>query len=139
MWIYVTVKHMGNITKNVVPQPFWLEHRPETLRELITEAVHTSVAEYRARGRDADTPAPLTDEQWQEMRELGKFAFGVQYNSKEICETDAMQTALQAVEDGLVCVFRGTEALTALDERIALAEGDTLTFVKLAMLSGRLW
>ena len=73
------------------------------------------------------------------MRELGKFAFGVQYNSKEICETDAVQTALQAVEDGLVRVFRGTEALTALDERIALAEGDTLTFVKLAMLSGRLW
>ncbi len=137
MLIYVSVKHMGNIAKRVMPSPFYLGRKPDTLRALIEESVRTCIQSYRARAKSAG--APLTDGQWENMRAVGKFAFGVHYNAGEIDEETAIATALQAVEDGLVRIFKGQDELTDLNETIAITEGDELTFVRLTMLSGRLW
>jgi hypothetical protein len=73
------------------------------------------------------------------MREVGKFAFGVHYNENEIDEAKAIQTAIDAVTDGLVRVFKGNDEITDLDAEIEIAEGDVFTFVRLTMLSGRMW
>ena len=137
--IYVAVKHMGNLRKSVKPQPFFLQKKPKTFGGLIEEAVKTCLADYNERAKKAKSPAPLTDAQWEEMRELGKFAFGVHYNENGADEAKATETALGAVRDGLVRVFRGNEELTALEDEIEITEGEVFTFVKLAMLSGRMW
>ncbi len=137
--IYVSLKHMGNIAKKVKAHPFVLERAPRTLRELIEESVKSCIAAYRERAIGANNPAPLTDEQFAGMREVGKFAFGVHYNENAVNEEKAVAAAVEAVEDGLVRIFKGNEELCALDGEIEIAEGDTLTFVKLTMLTGTLF
>lgn len=100
--IYVALKHMGNIAKKVKEYPLVLGKTPRTFRELIEESVKSCVDAYKVRANNAKDPAPLTDEQFEGMREIGKFAFGVHYNENEPDEAKAIQTALDAVTDGLV-------------------------------------
>ena len=137
--IYVAMKHMGNIAKKVKERPFMLAAVPRTLRELIEEAVKSCIEAYKARANGAKSPTPLTDEQFDGMRELGKFAFGVHYNENEIDEAKAIETAVEAVADGLVRVFKGNEEITELDSELEITDGDAFTFVRLTMLSGRMW
>ena len=137
--IYVALKHMGNIAKKVKEHPFLMGNTPHTLRELIEESVKSCIAAYKERAKSAGAPAPLTDEQFEGMREVGKFAFGVHYNEKEIDEAKAIEVAIEAVSDGLVRVFKGNDEITELDAELEIAEGDVFTFVRLTMLSGRMW
>lgn len=137
--IYVALKHMGNITKKVKEYPFLLSKAPHTLRELIEESVKSCISLYKARAINGKNPTPLTDEQIDEMRNIGKFAFGVHYNESNVNETKAIETAIEAVTDGLVRVFKGNDEITSLDEEIEISEGDAFAFVRLTMLSGRMW
>ena len=137
--IYVALKHMGNVTKKVKEYPFLLGKMPRTFRELVEESVKSCISAYKARATNAKDPAPLTDEQFDGMREVGKFAFGVHYNENEIDEAKAFETAIDAVTDGLVRVFKGSDEITDLDAEIEISEGDVFTFVRLTMLSGRMW
>ena len=137
--IYVALKHMGNVTKKVKEYPFFLGKTPRTFCELIEEAVRSCIDVYKTRANNAKDPAPLTDEQFDGMREIGKFAFGVHYNENKIDEEKAVQTAIDAVTDGLVRIFKGKEEMTDLDAEIEIAEGEVFTFVRLTMLSGRMW
>jgi hypothetical protein len=137
--IYVALKHMGNIAKKVKEYPFVLGKTPHTFRELIEESVKSCISAYKARANNAKNTTPLTDEQFDGMREIGKFALGVHYNENEIDEAKAIQTAIDAVTDGLVRVFKGNDEITDLDAEIEIAEGDVFTFVRLTMLSGRMW
>lgn len=137
--IYVALKHMGNVARKVKEYPFLLGKTPRTFRELIEESVRSCVDAYKTRANNAKNPAPLTDEQLDGMREIGKFAFGVHYNENKIDEEKAIQTAIDAVTDGLVRVFKGTNEITDLDKEIEIVEGDVFTFVRLTMLSGRMW
>ena len=73
------------------------------------------------------------------MREVGKFAFGVHYNSNSVDESKAIETAIDAVRDGLVRVFMGDDELTDLEKAIEVTKGDVFTFIRLTMLSGRMW
>ena len=130
---------MGNVTKKVKEYPILLGKTPRTFRELIEESVISCISAYKARANNAKNPAPLTDEQFDGMREIGKFAFGVHYNENEIDEAKAIETAIDAVTDGLVRVFKGNDEITDLDAEIEIAEGDVFTFVRLTMLSGRMW
>ncbi len=137
--IFVALKHMGNVTKKVKEYPIILGNTPRTFRELIQESVKFCVEAYKARANNAKDPMPLTEGQFNGMQELGKFAFGVHYNEKSIDETKAIETAINAVTDGLVRVFKGNDEITDLDTEIEITEGDTFTFVRLTMLSGRMW
>ena len=137
--MYVALKHMGNVTKKVKEYPLFLSKTPHTFRELIEESVKSCISAYKARANSAKNPTPLTDEQFDGMREIGKFAFGVHYNENDVDEAKAIQTAIEAVQDGLVRIFKGNDEITNLDAEIEIAEGDVFTFVRLTMLSGRMW
>ena len=104
-----------------------------------TQGTATYYKVIRYVGGDSDQYATFTDEQYDGMREIGKFAFGVHYNENEIDEAKAIQTAIDAVTDGLVRVFKGNDEITDLDAEIEISEGDVFTFVRLTMLSGRMW
>jgi hypothetical protein len=73
--------------------------------------------------------------------EIGKIAFGYIYNDKEPDTEKAIDTALLAYEDGIVRLFiNGVEAEYKEEGTpISLSEGDEVTFVRLAMLAGRMW
>lgn len=137
--VFVSLKTPGNALKIVRSYPFMLGSEPHSFRDLITESVRSCLSAYRARAARGKIPLPLTDEQFDGMREVGKFAFGFHYNEKEPDEAKAIGTAWEAVGDGLVRVFRGNEELTDPDAALAVNEGDVFTFVRLTMLSGRMW
>ncbi len=134
--IYVSLKHMGNIQKKVKAYPFVLAQCPRTFRDLIEESVKACLSAYKERANDAKNPSPLT---FDGMREIGKFAFGVHYNENAVDETKAIATALEAVTDGIVRVFKGNEEMTDLDAELVITENDVFTFIRLTMLSGRMW
>ncbi len=135
--IYVMLKNIGS--RRIKKCPFILSRTPETFRELIEESVRSCISAYRERATASKNPAPLTDEEFKEMSEIGKLAFGVHYNEAEIDEGRAIATAIEAVSDGIVRVFKGDEEMPDLDATLEINEGDVFTFIKLTMLSGRMW
>ena len=139
MTIYVMMKNPSNLGKAVKACSMVLTAEPHTLRALITACVDACITAYRERAKESQNPTPLSDEEYAGMEALGKFAFGVHYNDKEIDRNKAAATALQAVEDGLVRIFHGDEELTELDAPLTLSEGATLTFIRLTFLTGRMW
>lgn len=138
MRVKITVKQLGKKRDKVSEADFVLTNVPHNVEELIQESVHTCVTEYNARVRRGDATRPIDNVAIEEMSEIGKIAFGINYGQKEANEQDAAETALQAYKDGLVRIFLGTEELTELDRKIELQEDDVLTFVKLTMLAGRM-
>jgi hypothetical protein len=136
MLIYVSVKQMSK-RKSIQKCPFLLQKEPHTLRELVEESVRSTLCSYRERAQGNELP--LDEAQWEEMREAGKFAFGFHYNTNEITEEKAVSTALEAVRDGVVRIFQDNELLEDLNQTVTVQEGDTFTFIKLTMLSGRMW
>jgi hypothetical protein len=136
MTIYVMMKNPSALHKQVKAYPVVLSTTPHTLRELIAACVDACITAYRNRAKESHPPSPLSDEEFAGMEALGKFAFGVHDNDKEIDRNKAVTNALQAVEDGLVRIFKGGEELTELDGVLDIAEGETLTFVRLTMLTG---
>ena len=139
MTIQVMLKNPSNLHKPVKPCPMELSAAPHTLRELITACVDACITAYRNRAKESQNPAPLTDEKFAGMEAIGKFAFGVHYNDREIDRNKAVANVLLAVEDGLVRIFLEDGELTDLNVPLTLSEGATLTFIRLTFLTGRMW
>lgn len=137
--IKINIAMKSLTSRGVNRYPFLLMNTPETLRELIEESVRACVCSYKARGEQGKNPRPLTDEEISGMQTFGRLAFGVHYNEADVDERNAIAVATEAVEDGIVRVFGGEVELNDLDGEITVNEGDVFTFVRLTMLSGRMW
>ena len=78
-------------------------------------------------------------------------SFGIIYNDRMPDVKEAVDTALLAYRDGLVAIFINDELVEVRSEQptptedelkscgIGLKENDTVTFVRLTMLAGRMW
>lgn len=140
MNLMVNIKHIGQRRQKVAPVDFELVKTPNTVRELIECTVEKCVAEYNERVRTGDSNIkPLSDEEIHDMAYIGKIAFGINYGEKEQDLGKAAENALQSYEDGIYRVFINDEQLEKLDDPINLSENDSLTFIRLTMLSGRMW
>lgn len=140
MNIKITIKQLGKKRSKITDRDFTLEHRPETVEQLIKEAVYTCVREHNAVTENGDTnPNPLTNAQIADMSEIGKIAFGIHYNEKRADKEQAVMVAIQAFEDGLVRIFKGEEELLELNQAITIQENELLTFIRLTMLSGSMY
>ena len=67
-----------------------------------------------------------------------KIVFGM-YNQHKEPLSKAKQTILQDYEDGLFRVFVRGEEVKELDEELRLKDGDEVVWIKMVMLTGRLW
>lgn len=139
MNVKVNLKQLGKRHDKISGEDFHIENAPEDVRGLICEVVHTCVDSYNSRAEKKDNAPVIESSEIEKMSELGKIAFGINYGGKKADEENAVQTALQAFEDGLFRIFLGDTELTELSENVKLSEGDSLTFIRLAMLSGRMW
>lgn len=139
MNIKVNIKQLGKKRSKVAEVPFMLENAPLTVRELIKESVHTCVSEYNERVKKGENAAPLSDDEISEMSEIGKIAFGINYGGKTANEAAALENALQSYEDGLYRIFIGENEVGSLSDSISLSENDSVTFIRITMLTGRLW
>lgn len=139
MTIKVNIKQLGKKRSKVAEVPFMLENAPTTVRELIKESVHTCVSEYNERVKKGEGVTPLSDDEISEMSKIGKIAFGINYGGKAANEAAAFENALQSYEDGLYRIFIGDNEVGSLSDSISLLENDSVTFIRLTMLTGRLW
>lgn len=139
MNIKVNIKQLGSKRSKIAEADFYLDSPPGTVKELIEGAVRTCVNDYNERVRSGENAEPLSGEQISDMSEIGKIAFGINYGGKEADENAALENALQSYEDGLFRIFIGENEAGGLSDKISLSENDSVTFIRLTMLSGRLW
>ena len=81
----------------------------------------------------------LTGQEIQEKAEAGKVSFGELYEEKRADLKQAQDNAIQCFEDGIYRIFLDDRPLEDLDEDISGQTDGMFTFVRLTMLSGRMW
>lgn len=136
----VQIKQLGARGKKVSPVPFEIEGIPATAGDLIAATVKKCVDEYNERVLRGDVVAsPLSERQIKDMADIGRITFGICYGDKQQDATKAVENAVQAFKDGIVCVFINDVKLSSPDEKIELKEDDVLSFIRLTMLAGRIW
>ena len=139
MEIQVNVKHMTKRRKAVLPKTYSIPRTPSTVRDLILAVTDAGVAEYNANMANTDLLTCLTKEEIDDQAQAGKVSFGVNYGEKQADPQKARDNAIQCFEDGIYRIFLVDRPLERLDEEIGEAGKGTFTFVRLTMLSGRLW
>lgn len=148
MIINVNIKQMGKKGRRIKSVPFEYDRCPETAEELIEETVKIMLSTFKERQKkstEENIPDVLSEETIKSMAEIGKVAFGYIYNEKEQDEAKAIETAKLAFIDGMVRIFINGEEAEYKEENkesgtpINLSEDDEVTFVRLAMLAGRMW
>ena len=133
--IYISAKQIKKRGHLVAACPSELECVPQNLRQLVTMLVTDGVKAYNLRLKSKDTYV-LTDEEIDDMSRVGKIGFGIPFGSREANLDDALETAIQGFEDGLFRVFIGEREIESLDDALELHEGDTITMIRLVMLTG---
>ncbi|MDE6014726.1 MAG: hypothetical protein K2H41_03340 [Acetatifactor sp.] len=140
MILKINLKQIGERKQKIAPVDFEYHPVPKTVRELITQTVTSCVNSYNERVREGENNAnPLSEKQVTDMAGIGKIAFGINYGGKEQALDKAIDNALQSFEDGIYRVFLNDNELEKLDEEIDVSENDSLTFIRLTMLAGRMW
>ena len=148
MIVLVNQKSIGK-NKRIKTVPLEYKNVPSNVYELIEETVKIMVNDFYARAKNKETP--LTEEQIQDLSEIGRVSFGIIYNDKMPDIKEAVDTAVLAYRDGLVAIFINDELIevsaeqpTPTEEELKncsreLHENDTISFVRLTMLAGRMW
>ena len=144
MKVNINIKQMGKKGRRIKPVPFEYDRCPATAEELIEDTVRIMVKAFIEKKKmsvETYVPEALSEETMNSMAEIGKIAFGYIYNENDPDEDKAVATALLAYEDGMVRFFINGEDIEFKKEGtpISLSEGDEVTFVRLAMLAGRIW
>ena len=140
MRLKVEVKQLGARGKKIVPVPFEIEETPATAGELIAATAKKCAEDFNERVRKGETMiTPLSEREISDMAGIGRITFGICNGDKEQDVGKAVDNALLAFQDGLFCMFINGEKVTEADRAIALREDDVLTFIRLTMLSGRMW
>ena len=106
---------------------------------MIEAIVSWQVCEYNERLQQSEVLKYLTQEEVENKTASGKVGFAVNYNGKPAAEVETITNALQSYEDGIFRIFMDDTEAGDLSSPIQLKEESTLTFIRLAMLSGRLW
>jgi hypothetical protein len=139
MKLYVNVKQAGSRKNYITKEEIILDHKPSTLRELLGAIVTKNVADFNERLREQKLIDYLTGEEIKDKLAVGKVSFGELYNETEASLNKALEAAFLAYEDGIYRVFIGDKEAGKLDENLELKEEEVLTFIRLAMLAGRMW
>lgn len=130
MRFQVELKQASGKQYRIVKQELELEGSPSTVRELLESTARSVYQSFLLRKHSTEP---------EQTESEGKISFGFFYNDKEVPESRAVATAMQAFEDGIAVLFIDGVRYEDLNEAIHLTGSETLSFVKLTMLSGRLW
>ena len=122
MKAYIQVKQVGKRKCSIEKMPIDFPTPPASVQELIEAVVCWQVKEYNERLQQSEMLKYLTCD-----------------NGRPAAETEAIINALQSYEDGIFRIFLDDAELGELSSSVQLKEESTLTFIRLAMLSGRLW
>lgn len=136
MKVYISVKQIKKRAGQVASCPYELKTVPDTLRQLISVLVSDSVEGYNLRLKETENTVLLTKAEIDDMSHVGKIGFGIPYGSNPADFQEALETAVQGFEDGLYRIFIGEQEIESLDAPLDLHEDDTITIIRLVMLTG---
>ena len=136
MKVYISAKQMKKRGNQVDAYAYELCAVPETLRQLITMLVSDGVESYHRRLLAKGQTAVLTKDEIDSMSQIGKIGFGIPFGSQQANLQNALETAFQGFEDGLYRLFIGEREVESLDAPLHLREEDTITIIRLVMLTG---
>lgn len=136
MKVYISAKQIKKRGSQVSTIPYELRTAPDTLRQLISILVSDSVESYNQRLLAKEETTILAKDDIDAMSQVGKIGFGIPFGSREANLQDAQETAIQGFEDGLYRVFIEEREIESLDAAMELQEEDTITIIRLVMLTG---
>jgi len=148
MIVLVNQKSIGK-NKRIKTVPLEYKDVPGNLYNLIGNTVKIMVEDFYRRVKNRESP--LSEEQIKDLAEIGRVSFGIIYNDKMPDVKEAVDTAVLAYRDGLVAIFINDELVEVKSDQptpteeelknctIELHENDTISFVRLTMLAGRMW
>ncbi len=146
MKIRVNIKSMGKRRQSIVPVTYDLplgsgesSGTSFTVRELILGLTEAGVTDYNQRLEQPEILKCLTKEAIEDKAESGKISFGTIYGEKKADLQAAMDNAIQCFEDGIYRIFLDERPLKELNEAVEAGEDNVFTFVRLTMLTGRMW
>lgn len=139
MKIFVSIKQAGKRKDYITKKELILSITPVSLRELLVSMITMNVTEYNHKAAEPWAMKYLSADAVEDQANTGKVGFGELRNTRQADIEQAVTTAIQAFEDGIYRVFLGENELIALDDNLSINEGDVLTFIRLTMLSGRMW
>ena len=139
MQVYIKLKTIGKRRPALDDVPYTLPDGITTLRQLIETIVRLEVEKFNSRGIENKLIPFLTEAEITDQSTVGKVSFGRLYRDKQADPEKAAETALQGFEDGLFRVLAGSEEAKELDAPLPIHENETLTFIRLTFLAGRLW
>lgn len=139
MEIRVNVKQIGKRKNAVQEVRYSLPAAPSSVEELIRGVVAACVGAYNGRRESSEVIRCMTREVIEAQAGTGKIGFGVNYGEKEAKLEPAVENAIQSFEDGIYRIFLNDRPLERLDEPLEIKDSDSLTFVRLTMLAGRMW
>ena len=135
MRAYIQIKQLGKRKCSIEKIPIDFPVPPVNVQGLIEAIVSWQVCEYNERLQQSEVLKYLTQEEVENKTASGKVGFA----GKPAAEVEAITNALQSYEDGIFRIFMDDTEAGDLSSPIQLKEESTLTFIRLAMLSGRLW
>lgn len=140
MKIFVNLKQIGKKKNSIDKREYQLKDDIQNIEDLIKAFVRIEVEEFNKRADNLKLIDFLTNEQISDNSEVGKISFNEDYNTIKQDLNKAIENALLSYQDGIYCIFLNEERLTdSLKQEICLKDEDSLTFVRLTMLAGRMW
>jgi hypothetical protein len=118
-----------------IPEAWQSDEKPICLQDLIVYVVTHEVESFNDRQDQNQFLDVLTNQQTSEQAESGAVRFGSREPQKADLEK-AIETALEAFEDGLYYVFLADQQIVDLGEQISLTPDSRVTFVRLVSLAG---
>lgn len=139
MNIFINLKSVGKRKQGLDKIPGTLPDGICTLRQLIEAVVRQEANAYNARGTNKMLVDFMTEEHIEDKASVGKIDFGRLYSDNKANPEKACVAAIQGFEDGLFRVLIEDTEAAYLDAPISIQDGDTITFIRLTFLAGRLW
>ncbi|WP_373228782.1 hypothetical protein [Cohnella sp.] len=139
MRIRVMVKQIGKRKPIIGEQHLQLYQSTATLQELIEQIVTINVEQYNNRTVDELMVAALSEQEIQDKADHGKVGFNVRYNPNQQDLNKALENASLSFQDGLYKVFINDIEIEQWQQEISINEDDSILFLRLTMLAGRMW
>ncbi|WP_409854906.1 hypothetical protein [Anaerobacillus sp.] len=139
MKIYVTLKSASRKKDFLTKKELVLVTKPQSMRQLITEIITVNVQQFNEKAVEMPLTDFLTDSEIVLQSTTGKVGFGTTYIDNKSDEQAAIDTAIQAFDDGLFKVFVNEIEQEGLDRPLLIEDGSAVVFIRLTMLSGRMW
>ncbi|HLE30569.1 MAG TPA: hypothetical protein VI793_20775 [Anaerolineales bacterium] len=106
------------------------------LRDLIVHVVLEEVRAFQQRQEERRLARILTKGEIEQAIVQGKVDMGERDSKQKVDPQAAVETALQAFEDGLYYVFVDGEQVQSLDHEVTVRADTRVTFIRLVALAG---